>query len=157
MFQRCLQVPLPQVVIFALGAMILVVSTGCGVLNPALVGAIPFGEAVNTLDSPEGYIAILLINTSPYAIETQLFIEKANGTSKTWTLSSAAADFYVLTQDCDIARISFGNFSYVDPVAGTVETPANLGSLTKNEGLQCGSVVAITAGGTPPTFTVNVY
>ena len=157
MFERCLQVTLPQVIISVLGAIILSVSPGCGMLNPSLVGAFPSAEAINTLDSPDGYIAITLINTSPFTIETQLLVQKENGTSKTWSLTSAAADFYVLTQDCDVASISFDTFGYVDPVGGAVQIPANLGSLTKSEGLECGSVVAITAAGTPPTFTVNVY
>ena len=87
----------------------------------------------------------------------QLDVQKENGTSKLWSLTCQATDFYVLTQDCDVSLISFDTFGYVDPVAATVQTPANLGSLAMNQGLECGGVVAISATGTPPTFTVNVY
>ncbi|MHC4442021.1 MAG: hypothetical protein ACYTBZ_15970 [Planctomycetota bacterium] len=141
--------------LFGLLAVFVVPISGCGFLNPALVGEAG-GNPIGSLDNPDGYIALVLINPSLFTVETQLTISKTDGTSKVWSLATEAANFYVLTQDCDVSQISFDVFSYAD-IGGTVQVPANLGSLTKNDGLVCGSVVAITAVGNPPTFAVTVY
>jgi len=162
MLYRCSLVSRTSALILAMAGLGLSINSGCGILNPSLinpdlVGAVSVGDAVNTIDEPEGYVAILLMNTSPFTIEAQLTVTKENGASKPWSLTAAAADFYVLTQDCDVASVAFVNFNYVDPIAGTILIPANLGNLTMGQGLECGGVIAITATGTPPTFTVNVY
>lgn len=124
---------------------------GCGVLNPSLVTSYG-GNTVNSITPPTGYVMLLVMNRSTVAVQATVRITKSNGTTVDRTLKVGPLRFLAQAQDCDTAAILFDNFS-----DGTNITPANLGTLTNGTSFNCGSVVAVTADGNPPTFSVEVF
>lgn len=129
-----------------------VAAGGCGVLNPSLVTAVG-GNTINAdLDPPDGYVMILVMNRATVAVQATLRVTKENNFTATRTYQVGPLSYIAEAQDCDTAAILFDNFS-----DGTTTTPANLGTLTRGTAFNCGSVIAITGDGTPPTFTVEVF
>jgi len=136
----------------ALAALTLPIHSAC---NPALVSAIG-GDSVTITDAPRGYIVVLLMNQTTSSVAAVLDITKANGTTKRWNVTTGPFGSFSLLQDCDVAQIQVVEYTY--NVGGTATTvPSNLGPLVKTQSINCGNVLAITATGTPPTFTVQVY
>jgi hypothetical protein len=126
--------------------------TGC---NPGLIQAIG-GDPVTNVTTPDGYILILIINKSNTSINTQINISKTNGTVYDNTFSVPPLLFFTIANDCDVTSVQVENFSYAT-TSGLVTNPSNLGVITATNGLSCGKVMAITASGNPPTFSVQVY
>ncbi|UCD27416.1 MAG: hypothetical protein JSV03_09825 [Planctomycetota bacterium] len=155
MIYRYAGLSIRQSIMLALAGLGLALNAGCGVLNPALVG-LAGGNPIAGLESPEGYVAVLLMNNSAASVEIQLDVTREGGILKDWSLTTGPADYYVMTLDCDIETISFVTFSYTD-VGGTVDIPTNLGSLVMGDSLECGRIIVIQATGTPPTFSVQVW
>lgn len=125
---------------------------GC---NPSLISALG-GDSVTTTDTPNGYIMILMMNQSPTSINAEIDITKMNGTLSRQTLSVAPLLFFTSANDCDVATIQFNNFGYAT-AGGVVTSPSNLGPIQMGQGFNCGSVLAVTASGNPPVFSVQVY
>jgi hypothetical protein len=125
---------------------------GC---NPSLVSAVG-GDSVNATDTPDGYIMILVMNSTTSSVNTQIDIIKQNGTLSRKTLSVGPLLFFTSANDCDVQSIQVVNFGYSSP-GGVVTTPSNLGAISMGQGIDCGKVLAITASGTPPVFSVQVY
>jgi hypothetical protein len=99
---------------------------------------------------------ILLMNQTTANVLTDVQITKQNGASKTWTITAAPGLFYTLAQDCELSTVQFVDFGFSSP--GGINTVAsNLGVLTFGQEFQCGSVIAVTASGSPAAFSVQVY
>ena len=134
--------------------------TGCGLgltlgCNPSLAGNLS-GSSTVALDPPNGYVIILLINQTTASVLTDVQIAKQNGANKIWTMTSGPAAFYTLAQDCDITTVQFLDFGS-SSASGINTVASNLGTLTMGQEIYCGNVIAVTATGTPPTFSVQVY
>jgi hypothetical protein len=126
----------------------LLVAAGC---NPGLISALG-GDTSTALTPPSGYIMVLLMNRSLLSVKATFDVVKENRTTKRWDISTGAVNWFALLQDCDTAIVQFQQFT-----DGTTTTPANLGPIQKGNGMQCGQVIAVTADGNPPTFTVEVF
>lgn len=123
--------------------------------NPALISTIG-GDSVVATDPPNGYIVVLLMNQTTGPVAAVVDITKEDGTLKRWNISTGPFGSFSLLQDCDVERIQVVEYTY--NTGGTATTiPSNLGPLISQQSFYCGSVLAITATGNPPTFSVQVY
>jgi hypothetical protein len=133
--------------------------TGCGLglsvgCNPALTGNLG-GNSIPSLNAPNGYVVILMMNQSTANVVANVQVNK-NGSSKVWAMSAGPTDFLTLVLDCDITSIQFLDFGF-GSAGGLTTVPGNLGVLTMGQSINCGNVLAVTAAGIPPAFTVQVY
>jgi hypothetical protein len=82
---------------------------------------------------------------------------KTNGTVDQITIGAVApSGAFAQAYDCDVQSIQVTTFGYIGD-SGLVESPSNVGPLTSGQGIDCGKVMVITARGTPPTFTIQVF
>ena len=128
---------------------------GCGVLNPALVSSLGVNPA-GSIDPPEGYVVILVMNQSATSVQVDADIAYQDGTSKVWTIGADPVKYTAFALDCrNLESIHVTAFRYAG-LGGVVETPAALGTLVVGQAVNCGGIVAVTAAGTPPGFSVQV-
>lgn len=128
--------------------------TGCGVINPDLIGTVTSNPA-SGMRPPDGYIVLMLVNQS--VTSTQLTYDLTrNATTVRETITSGPLDFIAVTLPCDATSVDIQNFGFAG-VDGVTELPADLGALVIGSSLNCGDVISVSATGTPPVFTVGVY
>lgn len=146
----------------AIAGLVLGLGSGCGILNPDLLGTLGANSAVAG-DVPEGHVVLLITNSTTSTVEATVLITKSNGATAELSFGTGPVPeddgYTALVQPCDVTSIDVQSFGYATPntTGGPVEIPSNLGTLVRNESFHCGSVIQIQAAGTPPTFTVEVY
>ena len=125
---------------------------GC---NPSLITAVG-GNPVNSVNTPDGYIMVLLINRTTASINAELQVSNTAGATFSGTYTVGPEFAFNIAYDCNLTSIQFVTFGY-STTGGVVTNPSNLGPINAGQGLDCGKVVAVTATGSPPTFSVQVY
>src|SRR4029078_6237263 len=126
------------------------VNAGC---NPSFIDAVG-GNPVVRVETPDGYMMILLMNQTQESIQASVDVFKDNGSSARLALSTGPLGFYANAQDCGVTARQLVTFTY-STTGGAVDTAAKPGVLTADQQISCGKVIAVTASGQPPIFSVQ--
>jgi hypothetical protein len=127
----------------------------CGAINPELIGTLG-GNTAETINPIEGHIAVLLMNNSNMMVEVDTTFTTDEQVSS-FFLSAPADDYIATTKTCDnLVSIDITMYRY-NFEGDLIEESANLGTLEVGDVIFCGEVIAITATGTPPNFSVEIY
>ena len=148
--------------VMALGACVLATVSGCGILNPSLVGTLA-GSSVASLPLPSGSIVILAMNQTDQPAIVSVQIAKHNEASKVWNLGLAAFgdafgwDHGALVQECDVESIQLLSVTTSFEGGEPIELPSDSPPLLVGVNLSCGNVVAITITGVGAQPSVVIY
>lgn len=150
-------------VVSAVAGMALLVTAGCGVLNPALVGTIGF-DSTPALDSPEGTILIVVTNSTPSTAAARFEITKRNGGTVDLILPvqpftgnpADESDRIIAVQDCDITSIQLLDVLASLPAGGVQQFASDLAPLNMGERIHCGNVILLSLEGEAPNLLVNL-
>lgn len=143
-----------------LAALILAGSTGCGVLNPSLLGGIGLSP-IQSLDPAQGSLVILVLNRSDAIAQAKVIVTKTSGAEVELNLTTqpfsqaTELDHVAAVQDCDIESIELMETIYAGP-GGASTIASDAGPLLSGFNLNCGDVVVVTIEGTSPNVIVGL-
>jgi hypothetical protein len=144
-------------VLLAFVASSTLVGLGCGVVNPGILGAVGSntGGTVSDPSTTSGNVVIMLMNQTNATAQANVRVTKVNGGTLDLNMAAAANDFAAVTQSCEVQTIQVVQASFAGPT-GAVNVPAAVSPFTMGTTMQCGSVIAITLTGTPPSILIGV-
>ncbi len=134
---------------------------GCDAINPRLIGTLG-GNTTETLQDAEGYIGIVLMNTTSVIAQVTMAVYKQNGSyhplyATMMPYESKSKDDHIMgVFECDVESIRLTSLTYASDAGEAVEIQFNYGSFVYGESLYCGDVVYITVTGTPPNITASI-
>jgi len=154
---------IPWQVLSALAGLALTALSGCGVLNPALVGSTVL-DSTSALDAPEGTILIAVTNRTSSTAAARFEITKRNGGTVDLIIPvqpfdsdpANESDRMIVTQDCDVTSIRLLDVLASLPTGGVQQFASDLSPLEMGERLNCGKVVLLTIEGVAPNLLVNL-
>jgi len=139
-------------------------TVSCGVVNPSLVGTVG-GSTVNTLDSPQGTVLIMVLNQTTSEAAVAIEVTKTNGGTMILTVpvlpfdndTADDSDHQTLAQDCDVRAIQLREVIASIPATGGVQQfAADRPPLILGTDFNCGNVVVFTIVGEAPNLFVNI-
>ena len=144
-------------------ALVMCFACGCGVLNPSLIGSAT-GDAISSLDNPEGTIIIVVMNSSLSTAAASFTITKSDGGVVDLVVPVLPADgnpaddgdVAMVVQDCDVQSIQLNTVLASLPTGDVQQFASDLAPLVKGERLSCGKVVSVMIVGVSPNLLVNL-
>jgi hypothetical protein len=143
-----------------LAMVVLAASTGCGVLNPSLLGGVGISP-IQGLDPAQGSLVILVLNRSDAVAQAKVAVTKTNGAEVELNLTAqpfsqgTELDHVAAVQDCDVESVELTETIYAGP-GGASTIASDTGPLVSGFNLNCGDVVVVTIEGTSPNVIVGL-
>lgn len=138
-------------------------SSGCGVLNPALLGTVG-GSSVTGMEPPRGTILILVRNLSNAAAAARLELVKENGGVLSLAVPVQAfqddptdrTDRATIVQDCDVEQIQLLEVLAASPDGEIQQVAVDRPPLLHGVEFSCGRVVVISIVGIAPNLFIEI-
>ncbi len=134
---------------------------GCDAINPELITSLG-GNTTETLRDAEGYVGIVIMNTTSVVAQVNMTILKTNeGVGELFATvapydSKSKDDHIMGVFECDVESIRLNSLTYASTGGEAVEIQFNYGSFVYGENLFCGDVIYITIAGSPPNVTASI-
>ncbi|NLX12048.1 MAG: hypothetical protein GXY44_00130, partial [Phycisphaerales bacterium] len=141
---------------------------GCDAINPRLISTLG-GNTTETLLTPEGYVAIVIMNKTSSVAQVNLLVTKRNGGIYELNAqvrphdTTQTTDYAVLTVECDVMSIQLVAWSYaledgtVVPAQSSYPPVVLYDPITRNDPTAyCGEVVYVLISGDPPNVQADM-
>jgi len=134
---------------------------GCDAINPRLIGTLG-GNTTETMQDAEGYIGIVLMNTTTVVSQVNMTLTNKNGSFYDFYGvmlpydSKSKTDHMVAVLECDLESVQLTSLIYDSGQGEAVEVQFDYGPFVNGQNMFCGDVIYITVAGSPPNITASI-